>query len=293
MKPLQLRGYLAGVAAACLLSLLAICVLKLVELQRRGEAREAAHAFSLKLVERVNEAAAGVYMLTASVDRQTGMIVRFEALAEELLSSFPLLRALELAPGGVIRHIHPIRGNEAAFGHDLLVDKTRNREVHLAISRRQMAVAGPLTLRQGGVAVLARYPLYTIGADGRSRFWGLSIGLIDFPSLLLLAGEGEFARLGYGYEICWKPIDSEHCKNVKGEPVLPADDAVSTVVGLSQAEWHINVTRHGGWLSGLEIALAMLMVIVPAILTGRWVAGMFPSEKGGQDSVADLSTPAG
>lgn len=277
MKSVRPYGYLAGLAVACLLSLLAFSVLKLVELQRRSEAREVAHTFSLRLVERVNEASAGVYMLTAALDRRTGEIVRFEALAEELLSSFPLLRALELAPGGMIRHIHPLRGNEAAIGHDLLVDKTRNREVHLAISRRQMAIAGPLVLRQGGAAVLARYPLYSIGADGRSHFWGLSIGVIDFPSLLLLAGEGEFTRLGYGYEICWKPVGSEQCKNVKGEPVLPVEDAVNVAVGLSQTEWHLVVTRHGGWLSMLEIGLALVLVIVPAILTGCGVGRVFRS----------------
>lgn len=293
MRSGRLRGIVAGTVVFCILSLLAICTLSLLELQRRSIAGEVAHTFSLKLVDRVNEAAAGVYVLTAAVDRRTGVVVGFEALADEMLSNFPLLRALELAPGGVILHVHPLRGNEVVVGHDLLVDKTRNREVQLAISRRQMAIAGPLALRQGGVGVLARYPLYSLGADGRSRFWGLSIGVIDFSNLLLLAGEDEFARLGYGYEICWKPVGSEHCKNVLGEPVTPADDAVSTAVGLSQAEWHLIVTRHGGWLSGLEILLAILMVIVPAILTGYWVGRAFPSGKGSRDRAKDLSTPAG
>lgn len=291
MKVVRLHGLVAGGVVAFLLSLLAISALKLLELQRRSEAREVAQTFSIKLVERVNEAAAGVYMLTAAVDRQTGGVVRFEALAEELMSTFPLLRALELAPSGVIRHVYPLRGNEVIVGHDLLVDKTRNREVHLAISRRQMAIAGPLALRQGGIGVLARYPLYNIGPDGRSRFWGLSIGVIDFPSLILLAGEGEFARLSYGYEICWKPIDSEHCKNVKGESVGPVEEAVSLVFGLAQAEWRLVVTRHGGWLSALEITLAVALVIIPSIMVGWCVGRCFSVEKSNRDDVADSSTP--
>src|SRR5574343_623120 len=102
MKSVRLRGYIVGVVVACVLSSLAFCVLKLIEMQRRNDARELAQSFSLKLVERVNESATGVYLLTASVDRRTGEIVRFEELAEELLGDFPLLKALELAPGGVI-----------------------------------------------------------------------------------------------------------------------------------------------------------------------------------------------
>lgn len=271
MKSARLRTYLAALAVASLISFLALSILKIIELQRRSEARELAQRFALKLVERVNESAAGVYMLTAAVDRRTGEVLRFQELAEELLANFPLMRALELAPGGVIQHVHPHRGNEAVVGHDLLVDKTRNREVHLAISRRQMAIAGPLVLRQGGVGVLARYPLYTFGADGRSRFWGLSIGVIDFPSLLLMAAENEFAQQGYGYEICWKPVGSEHCRSVNGESVVASEKTEHMVVGLSQAEWHLTVARKEGWLTSFEIAMAVLAVLVSTGLTWRFV----------------------
>lgn len=293
MKSVRLRGCLAGLAVACLLSLLAFCILKVIELQRRSEARELAHGFSLRLVERVNEAAGGVYLLTAAVDFRRGEVVHFEELAEELLSNFPLLQALELAPGGVIWHVHPLRGNEAVIGHDLLLDKTRNREVHLAISRRQTAIAGPLALRQGGVGVLVRYPLYKNGPDGRSRFWGLSIGVIDFPSLLLTAGESEFARLGYAYELCWKPVGVNYCKNLKDEPVETPEGAEHMIVGLSQAEWQLNVTRLGGWLSMLEMALAALLIVAPAVAVGCWTGHARRSAMDPQGGGDDLSPPAG
>lgn len=270
MNPARLRQYFAMILVACAASLLAFSLLRVVELERRSAARELAQSFALKLVERVNEAGASVYMLTAAVDRRTGEVARFEEIADEILANFPLVRTLELAPGGVIWHVHPLRGNEAVVGHDLLVDKTRNREVHLAISRRQMAIAGPLILRQGGVGVLARYPLYTIGVDGRSRFWGLSIAVIDFPSLLLVAGEGEFARLGYRYEICWKPYGSEQCNNLKGEPVVASEAEEHMAVGLSQAEWRLMVSRHEGWLSGFETAMAFLFVGISTLLAWRF-----------------------
>lgn len=256
---------------ACIMSLAVFGILKFVELQRRSEARELGQSFILNLVERISETSAGVYMLTTAVDRQTGKISRFDELANELLTNFPLMRVLELAPGGVIWHVHPLRGNELVIGHDLLLDKTRNREVHLAISRRQMAIAGPLVLRQGGVGLIARYPIFTVGTDGRSRFWGLSIGVMDFPSLLRMAGEDEFAQRGYSYEICWKPLGSEYCRNLNGEPVMASTRAENLEVSLSQADWRLAVSRSGGWLSPLELSIALLIVLGSTLGAGLLV----------------------
>lgn len=269
MKSIRLQAFIAG--GMLLLLLLPIGVMKNIEQQRRYDAREVAQAFALRLLTRFNEAAGAVYLLSVSVDRRSGEISRFDELAEELLGEFPLLRALELAPGGVIRHVYPVRGNEVIIGHDLLVDKTRNREVHQAHARRQMTVAGPLALRQGGIGILARYPLYQAGTDGRQRFWGLSIGVIDYPGLIQNAGDTEFERRGFHYEICWIPIGDTQCKGPTGEPVVLDDNAVSLKIGPAQADWRLQVTRRGGWLSSFEIMLMLLAMLPPAILLGRWV----------------------
>ncbi|MCG2577154.1 CHASE domain-containing protein [Dechloromonas sp. XY25] len=269
MRSIRLQAFIAG--GMLLLLLLPICVMKNIEHQRRYEARDIAQAFAFRLTARFNEAAGAVYLVSVAVDRRSGQINRFDEVAEELLGEFPLLRALELAPGGVIRHVYPIRGNEVIIGHDLLVDKTRNREVHLAHARRQMTVAGPLALRQGGTGVLARYPLYQAGSDGRPRFWGLSIGVIDYPGLIQSAGDSEFERRGFNYQICWIPIGETQCKEASGEPVALDDRAISLKIGPAQADWRLLVTRRDGWLSRFEILLMLLAMLPPAILLGRWV----------------------
>lgn len=291
MKSVRLQAYIAGGAVALLLLLLFICAIKTIEEQRRNAAREVAQAFALKLVERFSDAAGAVYLLTAAVDRRSGQVNRFDELAEELIGSFPLLRALELAPGGVIRHVYPVRGNEVIIGHDLLVDKTRNREVHLAHTRRQMTVAGPLMLRQGGIGVLARYPLYQTGTDGRTHFWGLSIGVIDYSSLLQQAGDAEFERQGYRYEICWVPVGETECRGATGEKLSLGDEAVTLKVGLSLADWRLVVMPRGGWVSGFEIALLLLVLFLPAILFGAWVWRTAALRNGTGDGARGLSTP--
>jgi hypothetical protein len=282
----------AGLASALLLAALAGLFLVGLEQHRRSEAGALGQAFALRLVERVGESLGAVYLLANTVDRRSGAVQRFEERAGELLRDFPLLRALELAPGGIIHHIHPMRGNEQAFGHDLLVDKTRNREVHLAISRRQMAVAGPFELRQGGVAIIARYPLFLAPVDGREQFWGLAIGLVDFPSLLRTAGDADFERQGYRYQMCWVPFGESECRTVLGDHELVLDRAERLKVGSAHADWRLAVERRAGWLEPGELAIAALLVVLGAILSGvtigRLVAEKWCAEGAGDGLPAAL-----
>jgi sensor domain CHASE-containing protein len=263
-----------GCVTALVLGTMSSIILSCLEEQRRYEAREVANAFSSRFLERLNETLGALYLISASVDRQTGTISRFEELSTDLMSDFPLLRALELAPGGVISRVYPLRGNEAVIGHDLLTDKTRNREVHLAISRRQLAVAGPFELRQGGVGIVARYPLYQVSGDGRSRFWGLSIAVIDVPSLLRVAGESEFEQLGYKYQICWIPPGEGACRLAIGDPALSPEDAVVSKFGTGHAEWRLMIQPRQGWANSFERWVAALMAGLGASLAG-WLAYRF------------------
>lgn len=269
---------ISGLASALLLAAVAGLFLAGLEQHRRSEARELSQAFALRLVERFSESLGAVYLLANTVDRRSGSVVHFDERAGELLRDFPLVRALELAPGGVIRYVHPLRGNELAVGHDLMVDKTRNREVHLAISRRQMAVAGPFELRQGGVAVVARYPLFLAPADGREQFWGLAIAVVDFPALLRTAGDADFERLGYRYQMCWVPAGEGECKTVLGDRDLVLEQAEALKVGSSHADWRLAVYRRAGWLAAGELAIAALLVVLGGIL-GGWTIGRLVADK--------------
>jgi sensor domain CHASE-containing protein len=266
MKYTKSLWVVVGIATALMLGGLSTLVLSCLEQQRRHEAREVAHGFSARLLERFNETLGALYLIAASVDRQSGTISRFDEHSADLMRDFPLLRALELAPGGVISRVYPLRGNESIIGHDLLTDKTRNREVHLAVSRRQLAIAGPFELTQGGVGIVARYPLYQTSADGRSRFWGLSIAVIDVPSLLRIAGESEFDDLDYRYQICWMPQGEDACRLAIGDQNLSPENAVVSKFAIGQAEWRLMVLPRQGWVRSGEYGLAALIAALGALV---------------------------
>lgn len=225
-----------------------------------------AQDFSQRLLDRFNETLGAVYLLSSSVDRYSGEIRQFDLQAADLTRDFPLLRALELAPGGVISHVYPVRGNEQVVGHDLLADKTRNREVHLAISNRRMAIAGPIELRQGGTGVVARYPLFKIAPDGHKHFWGLSIAVVDFPLLLRAANDAEFDRLGYEYQICWPAANGAGCKLMQGSQRLPIEDPVHTKISVVQTSWDLSVRPRQGWIEPAEYLLVYVFSILLCLL---------------------------
>lgn len=274
MKNTRVLWAVVAIALVLALGSLVALVLSSLEAQRRFEAREVAHAFSYRFLERLNESLGALYLIAGSVDRQTGAISHFEAQSADLLSDFPLLRALELAPGGVISHVYPLRGNESAVGHDLLTDKARHREVHLAISRRQLAIAGPFELRQGGTGIVARYPLYQVSVDGRSRFWGLAIAVFDAPSLLRAAGESEFDQLGYKYQICWVPLGENVCRLASGDAGMSPESAVVSKFGAGHAEWRLMVEPRQGWATPFEQVLTALFTVLGALLAA-WLGYRF------------------
>ena len=107
----------------------------------------------------------------ASVVRQHGRVDDFEALAAEMLPIYGGLSSLQLAAGGVVTQVYPLAGNETVLGHNLLDDPDRRLQARAALESRQLTVAGPFRLRQGGIGVVGRLAVFVpdAGAPGQER----------------------------------------------------------------------------------------------------------------------------
>ena len=294
MQNVRQAALIAGGIAVLVLTALGCLSLKHLENVRQADAHKFGYGFSLHLLERFHETLGPVFLMAGRVDQKTGRVQEFEEHAAGLLRDFPLVRALELAPGGIVRLVYPLRGNESIIGHDLLLDKGRNKEAHQALARHQMVVAGPLELKQGGIGAIARYPIFQVGPDGRSTFWGFSIAVIDFPALMRVAGEAEFARQGYLYQLCWVPYGETECKVVLGDQDLPVDDAVKSKLLLPTAEWQLAVVPVKGWITLFDKLLVLLLILLgsagASTLTYRLLSGKSEQNFALGDS---SSSPAG
>ncbi|PLX33324.1 MAG: hypothetical protein C0600_00605 [Ignavibacteria bacterium] len=109
----------------------------------------------------------------------------FEYVATSLRASSKGVRALQLVKDGVIRHMYPMEGNEAAFEHNLLEDPRPSVPLTLrnAMESDCVTLNGPLELKQGGSGIVARLP---VRCEGET--WGLAAVVIDLPELFAEAG---------------------------------------------------------------------------------------------------------
>lgn len=129
---------------------------------------------------------------------------RFQEFASFLELSAPSAQSLQLAPAGVIRYLTQMERNGKALGHDLLRDDSRRGQLIDIIKQRSIVVAGPLTLIQGGEALIVRKAIFTtpgvfraehqyrLGRASRpdtwpeeidSDFWGFATLVVDVSQL--------------------------------------------------------------------------------------------------------------
>jgi two-component system, cell cycle sensor histidine kinase and response regulator CckA len=228
-------------------------------------ARSAADAIQLQL----EGSLAAPYALAAAV-RQTGGVHDFERYAGELLGVFGGIDSLQLAPGGVLRHIHPLAGNEAALGVDLLRSPVQRPDVLRAIETRRLVLVGPFTLRQGGIGFAARVPVFVKGDDGEDRFWGIASAIFGLPRLLKAARFERLSEAGYEYAL------RKNSAAPGGELVAASSgasrmrDPVAAQVHFPGDAWTLAIAPRRGWgpapwtyaRSGAAFALALAVALL-------------------------------
>lgn len=108
---------------------------------------------------------------------------RWRELAAEVAHESLLVRNIGLAPDNVMRFVYPLEGNEQALGLDYRTTPDQWPAVERTIASGKMTLAGPVELKQGGVGIVARSPIYYSEGDER-HYWGQASIVIDFPRLL-------------------------------------------------------------------------------------------------------------
>lgn len=247
------------------LGLAAWSILQLRIEQRRTVAFQDAAEHVERIEVQLGETMGAAYLMAGAIiqdqGRNPGLLVY--SLAPLLLQQFPLAAAIQAAPNGVIRFSYPLKGNEGAIGHDLLVDPARNREAHLAVSTRRLTLAGPFSLVQGGIGVVARFPVYLNNFEGWPKFWGFTTVLVHVPRLLEAAGLMDLQRAGYRYSLC-RVRDQNGCEVFDAQGgVLPVDP-VTVTMAVPNGQWLLAVSPEKGWWRPAEIGIAILLSLVLA-----------------------------
>ena len=191
---------------------------------------------------RLNQSLSATYILALEVRFKQGDLSNFDSIAAEIIQVLGGISNLQLAPGGVIKRIHPIAGNEKAIGHDLLNDDMRRKEARLAIEKRRLTLAGPFETIQGGVAVIGRNPVF-LSQNGEEVFWGFASALIFLNDLLAVTDLAELEENGYNFELAREHPDSREWEVFAKSQGELSDINFTVPINIPNSSWALTLSR--------------------------------------------------
>jgi len=222
----------------------------------------------------IEHALTAAHILAALVRQGNGSVADFDAIAGKLLPFYPGASELALAPGGVIRNVAPMPGNEMAIGLDLLTTPTQRKESLLARDSGKLTLAGPLELVQGGTGVVGRLPVFLEDSRGHSFFWGFALVVMRLPGGLDRAPLSRLGEQGLAYEL-WRihPDTGQKQLITRSSPVTLIEP-VEQALRVPNASWTLSVAPVKGWGHPLGLALKAALGLLFSLMLG-YLAKLF------------------
>lgn len=211
----------------------------LTEERARVASQAADHANALSLaINRRLARLQGLHAFVLAAADNPDLAEEFLIFAADMQRESQGLRNIALAPNGVIQHVFPLAGNEAAVGYEPGLDPRPEvrTDVEFALATDKPVLTGPIELVQGGVGLTGRQPVFIDG-----EYWGLVNIVVDFNVLLADAGLLPLpAELSLG-------LSNAADLLIYGEPEALQADPVLQRVALSDSYWTLALAPVEGW----------------------------------------------
>lgn len=200
---------------------------------------------------------------------------RFSELAGYLFNQSSQIINIAAAPELVVRMVHPLAGNEAALGLDYRTNTEQRDAAMRARDTREIVLAGPVHLVQGGRGFIGRYPVYYRNGEDQERFWGIVSAVIDADKLYadsgLAAMEGNIS-----IAISGRDGQADNEAVFYGDAAVLENDPVRAEVLLPSGTWIISAIPSEGWgvnppnttVLRVGMGLAAALILVPIVLLG-------------------------
>jgi signal transduction histidine kinase/CheY-like chemotaxis protein len=172
----------------------------------------------------------------------------FEDFAGQLMKNKSNIINMGAAPDLIIRYMHPLKGNEKAIGLDFNKNRLQKDAATFAKDAKQIIIAGPVKLVQGGEAFIGRYAIHIKNSDGEEVFWGLVSAPISTEILYRESGLQEFEQ----HNVI--AIRGKDARGDKGDVFYGPSDiftqgAIIQDVALPYGSWQIAAKPHKSWES--------------------------------------------
>ncbi|PSL01209.1 PAS domain S-box protein [Cecembia rubra] len=182
--------YKKPIASGLLGFLIAFVLSQLITLKdyqiHLNQEKEEVLSYSSLIIEKINTVLKDSFSAASILTFLHGRVdfdKEFAVLGEEILDKFPLIDAVQWNQGGIIKYVYPLEGNEASLGLDILNDTLTHKsiEAKLAIEKGELFFAGPFELKQEGMGIVGRLPIYREG-----DFFAFSVVIVRLETFLAL-----------------------------------------------------------------------------------------------------------
>lgn len=261
-------GIAAGFLIAILAGIIAFMLAQSAHQQREIQVRQLVTAVAHDLGGRLDRSLSAVIALSAVLRQGGGKVDNFPDLARELINQFGGITALQLAPGGTISQVEPLHGHERVIGFSPLNDPIQGPEARRAVELRTLVLTGPFDLRQGGVGVVGRNPVFIRLPDGSERFWGLVQVLIRVGDLLVMTRLDALEQAGLRYEL-WRMRPDGGGRHVFASSTgHRLEEPVNIAIKVPNGEWVLSAAPDHGWYSRSALIGSFFVVLLVAVLAG-------------------------
>jgi len=233
------------------------------QILNEGELREMSNIINLveNNVKQSLQNSSSVALSLALLVDDEGNIDNFEEIAPQLVDENPNIDVVQLVPNGIITKIYPLEGNREAINYNILQESSIKREAYKAIVTRKMYFAGPFELKQGGIAVVGRLPVFI-----KKEFWGFSAVIIKLENLLRQSGIKKLA--GGKYQFQFSKIDALTGKETFFLPEIKnLNESYSKSVTLPDGDWKVYIaSKNPNEILFLILPIGFLILILAAWL---------------------------
>ena len=201
------------------------------------------------------------YILKSLIEIDQGEVKNFNTYAKNIFDSIGGMTNLQLAPNGIVEHIYPLAGHEKAIGHNILKDDKRREDAELAITNRELTLAGPFRLIQGGTAVIGRNPIFLKNSEGKEFFWGFASVLTYLDDLLAATDLSSLKDKGYQYQLSNVSNDIENIFAQSHKKMSPEGTISKRIIEVPNGKWLLCMGRTPQPWHRLALIFQILLVV--------------------------------
>lgn len=215
---------------------------------------------SSRLRENLNQSLSVTKSLNFIIENY-GVPDDFDKFCSDILSAHQNIQAIEVVEKGVISKVYPLNGNEVVLGYDIFKDTATSVEAMEALKRNDLYFAGPLNLKQGGLGVVGRLPIFK-----DDTFKGFSAVVIRLDSLLSFAGIYPSVDSNIHFQLSKRNPNTGKMEYFVSGTDTAVEDKLNVQVKVPDGEWKLSASYIGkAWYPYLPF---LLVGFILSLITG-------------------------